>query len=44
LGIDFDVIKGKGPAIATPLRSMEQVRGSAGPKYGKAGDGRSTMV
>jgi hypothetical protein len=27
LGIEFDVIKGKGPAIAVPLRSMDQVRG-----------------
>jgi len=26
LGIEFDVIKGKGPAIATPVRSMEQVQ------------------
>eukprot|EP00798_Chlamydomonas_sp_ICE-L_P026433 gene26433-17533_t len=26
LGIEFDVIKGKGPAIMTPIRSIEQVR------------------
>jgi uroporphyrinogen decarboxylase len=26
LGIEFDVIRGKGPLIATPIRSMEQVR------------------
>jgi uroporphyrinogen decarboxylase len=26
LGVEFDVIKGKGPVIETPIRSMEQVR------------------
>jgi uroporphyrinogen decarboxylase len=26
LGIEFDVIKGKGPQIATPIRSLEQVK------------------
>ena len=26
LGVEFDVVKGKGPVIATPIRSMEQVR------------------
>lgn len=26
LGIEFDVVKGKGPLIATPIRSMEQVK------------------
>ena len=26
LGIEFDVVKGKGPVIATPLRHMDQVR------------------
>mmetsp|Transcript_2402 Transcript_2402/g.6066 ORF Transcript_2402/g.6066 Transcript_2402/m.6066 type:complete len:400 (-) Transcript_2402:341-1540(-) len=26
LGIEFDVIKGKGPQIATPIRSMDQVK------------------
>ncbi|GMH36342.1 hypothetical protein BSKO_04210 [Bryopsis sp. KO-2023] len=26
LGIEFDVIKGKGPVIETPIRSMEQVK------------------
>jgi len=26
LGVEFDVIKGKGPRIETPLRSMEQVK------------------
>eukprot|EP00878_Enallax_costatus_P014251 GHUV01014906.1.p1 GENE.GHUV01014906.1~~GHUV01014906.1.p1 ORF type:complete len:352 (+),score=118.96 GHUV01014906.1:828-1883(+) len=26
LGIEFDVIKGKGPRIETPIRSMEQVK------------------
>ena len=26
LGVEFDVVKGKGPVIGVPLRSMEQVR------------------
>jgi uroporphyrinogen decarboxylase len=26
MGIEFDVIKGKGPQIPTPIRSMEQVK------------------
>ncbi|BDA40596.1 Uroporphyrinogen decarboxylase [Coccomyxa sp. Obi] len=26
LGIEFDILKGRGPAISTPIRSMEQVR------------------
>ncbi|KAK9916635.1 hypothetical protein WJX75_005175 [Coccomyxa subellipsoidea] len=26
LGIEFDILKGKGPAISTPIRSLEQVR------------------
>ena len=27
LGVEFDMVKGKGPVIGTPLRSMEDVRG-----------------
>lgn len=26
LGVDFDMVKGKGPLIAAPLRSVEDVR------------------
>lgn len=25
LGVDFDVVKGRGPVIPTPVRTMEQV-------------------
>lgn len=41
LGIEFDVIKGKGPRIDTPIRSMDQVSSiSSGCGHGRRGAGR----
>ena len=38
LGVEFDVIKGTGPVIGSPLRTMEQVKALA-----PLGDGAATL-